>query len=225
MTVARSPWLLRKPRARPAQLRVFCFSHAGAGASSYAAWGREAPADVDWVALQFPGRENRFNEPCFRNLGELVEALLRELEAELKDVPYALFGHSMGALIAFETARAIANRQMAAPPVALFVSGRPAPDAAQRMPPYHLLPDDALLAALAPIAGPMRSFAADPSLILGVLPVIRADLALVDDYRYVAGPLLTSPLWVFGAKDDPLTPVRTLESWSAMTRADCEFRL
>src|SRR4051794_20676020 len=116
-----SPWIrFDAPDARAA-LRLFCFPYAGAGASVYRGWKRRPPASIHVCPIQLPGREERIREPPFTNMDALCAALLPELAPYL-DMPVALFGHSMGALIAYQAATRLRNQ--GCEPVHLLVSGQ-----------------------------------------------------------------------------------------------------
>jgi surfactin synthase thioesterase subunit len=106
-------------------VRLCCLGHAGSDASAFYPWARELPADVDLCVVQLPGRENRLGEPALTRMGPLVDGLARAM-SPLLGVPYALFGHSMGATVGFELARAL-RRKGAPGPVRLFTAGRRAP--------------------------------------------------------------------------------------------------
>src|SRR5688500_6938436 len=118
-------WAIYPSRNPNARLRLFCFPYAGGGATIYSTWARGLPPEVQVVAVQPTGREGRLAETPYSDLGQLVEAMHRELRPHL-DKPFAFFGHSNGGLMAFELARAL--RRAGGPmPLHLFASGRPAP--------------------------------------------------------------------------------------------------
>jgi surfactin synthase thioesterase subunit len=134
---ARSRWV-QVSRARPgARLRLVCLPPAGGGASRYRGWPALLPDDVEVVSVQLPGRENRFNEQPIESMEELVDQLVEGLASYLTR-PFALFGHSMGALIAFELIRRL--RPSGVAPVHLFASGCRAPHLPSRSPDWHTLP-------------------------------------------------------------------------------------
>lgn len=209
-----SRWL---PAAMPdAGTRLFCFPHAGVGASTYRAWPRSlSQADLGVLPVQLPGRENRMGEPALRAVEPVVEALVRCV-ADRLDRPYALFGHSMGALVAFEFARRL--RELGAPPpVHLFVSGRIAPQLADPRQKLHDLPDAELCARLADLGGLPAAVLADPALLGLLLPLLRADLAVNENYRYRPAPPLPVPITAFGGEHDPKVTEAELRAWAEQT--------
>src|SRR5262245_53644991 len=131
------------PSLRPgsdADVRLFCFPYAGGGASVYRGWAGCLPGSVDVCPVQLPGREARFREPPFARIGPLVEALAASIRPWL-DRPFAFFGHSMGALIAFELSRRL-QHEHGLQPVRLFVSGCAAPQVQTEREAIHALPAD-----------------------------------------------------------------------------------
>src|SRR3954454_11305125 len=140
----KDPWVQR-PLPRPgARLRLLLIPHAGGGASAFRGWAEALPPEVEVCPVQLPGRENRMREPAFDRLPPLVEALAGALE-RWRDLPYAVLGHSNGALIGFELARH-ARRTGAPGPVHLFASGRRAPHVPSRQRDVYRLPQDELVA-------------------------------------------------------------------------------
>jgi medium-chain acyl-[acyl-carrier-protein] hydrolase len=102
-----SPWIVR-PRPNPAaSLRLFCLPYAGGGASVYRAWAGLLPAEIELCVIQLPGREQRIGEPAYTSMPDLVAALAEQLAPWAADLPYALFGHSLGALVAYELGQAL----------------------------------------------------------------------------------------------------------------------
>jgi len=207
---------------RPAaRLRLFCFPYAGGGASTFHTWSRHLPEQVEVAAVQLPGREDRFREQPFHCLAPLVRTLA-PVVAERCDIPFACFGHSMGGLIAFELTRHL--RQTGAPiPDCLFLSGRRAPDQPDPLPPIPDLPDDQFVRELRQRYGGFPdAIASDPQLRSLFLPMIRADLELVNSYVYRPEPPLDCPIAVYGGLSDPIAR-NCLEAWQAQTTA--AFRL
>ena len=202
--------------------RLFCFPYAGAGASAYATWHRHAPPGLAVVATQLPGREHRLKEPAEPNLHRLVEALAPAVEPFTWE-RYSLFGHSMGALIVFELARAL-RRRGCPPPDMIFVSGRGAPDAARPMRPIHMLPDRQFIDEIRSLNGTPDAVLDHPEFTSLFLPALRADFATVETYKYTAEGRLSSPISAFGGVEDTI-PREALDAWKLHTTARFQLRM
>jgi medium-chain acyl-[acyl-carrier-protein] hydrolase len=208
-----SPWLLRFAPRPGARVRLFCFSHAGGGAAMYRTWLDALPASVELCAVQLPGRESRLREPPFTSMPHLVAALVPELLAHL-DRPYALFGHSMGALVAFEAARALQAMGAQRQPIRLLVSGRRAPHLPETETLMHTLSDTEFVAEI------RRRYGGIPDEVLRhrellelLLPGLRADIAAIETHTFVPGPALGCPLTVFGGDADARATREQLAAW------------
>jgi surfactin synthase thioesterase subunit len=208
-------WIVRRQLEHPPRLRLFCAPYAGGGAAAYREWLKAFSADVDVCALQLPGRERRHREPALTDMGSLVEALVDVLEPYL-DCPFAFFGHSMGSVIAYETARAI-RAQRGLSPRCLFVSGRRAPHLQARKAPIHPLPDKAFLDEIRALNGTPPEVLAHAELMALMLPLLRADFTLVETYRPFALPKLECPIVALAATEDPEATVEELAAWRDAT--------
>jgi len=206
------------PRPTPdARLRLFCFPHAGGGASVFYAWPRGLPPQVEVVAVQPPGREGRLMEKPFSSMDELIDAMYPAL-LPLLDRPFALFGHSNGGLMAFEIARRL-RRDGRTMPVHLFGSGRPAPQIALTLPPLHTLDDPDFIDALRRLNGTPEEVLANEEIMRLVLPLLRADFAIGETYRYRDEPPLDVPITAFGGATDPEVSAEQVEAWGEQTTA------
>ncbi|MEU3188699.1 alpha/beta fold hydrolase [Streptomyces sp. NPDC006923] len=217
-----SKWFRRYVRTEPgdaARPRLICFPHAGGAASAYAGLARLLSPHLDVVAVQYPGRQDRRREtpaPGITALAGTVAELLREDAAG----PYAFFGHSMGALVAYETARAL-QRWDAPGPVRLLLSGRGAPGATLN-PHDQLDSDDAVLAAVRRLGGTDATVLDDPELVAMALPALRADYGALASYRWAPDPVLNTPVSVFVGADDPVVPVPAADAWRDRTTLESE---
>lgn len=215
--------LLWKPAERVAPtMRLFCFSYAGMGASAYRMWPAALPAEIEVVAIQLPGRESRLRDAPYTSIAAIVAALETTLPDQLV-VPFAFFGHSMGAVVAFELARALARAGLPAP-VHLFVSGRRPPRVPDPDPPMHALAAPEFIAEL------QRRYGGIPGEVLAhaelmelLLPCVRADITALETHEFTPGPKLQIPISAFGGTHDRRTPRAHLEAWREETSA--EFRL
>jgi surfactin synthase thioesterase subunit len=194
-----------------------CFPHAGGGAALYRRWPALLPGELDLslYAVQPPGRENRIGEPAIRDLTVLVDALVEATRAQ-RAQPYALFGHSVGALVAFELTRALRRRGENLPSV-LFVSGCGAPQQGCAERAYGELDDAAFVERLRRFEGTPEGALENAELRALLLPTLRADLGLRDGYRCASEPPLVVPIVAFGGEDDPDVTTADLCAWSAQT--------
>jgi medium-chain acyl-[acyl-carrier-protein] hydrolase len=215
---ARDPWIVR-PRPLPdAKLRLFLLPHAGAGASFFRGWADafSPQLGVEVCAVQLPGRETRMREPPFDRWEPLVAALSEALVPHL-DLPYAVFGHSTGAMVGFELARTY--RRSGRPlPVHLFPSGRPAPHLPRMLFTYDL-PDEGFIDSVRELGGIPEEVLAHRELMGLVLPILRADMAVNELYEYREEPPLDVPITVYGGLADPRAEVEHLEAWAQHTTA------
>lgn len=206
--------------------RLVCFPHAGGSATAYLPLARTLPADLDVVSVQYPGRQDRYRETPFTSIGALVEAVAGHLAEELvKDPsrPYALFGHSMGSLVAFETARLLAARELPAAQ-RLFLSGRGAPG--PRTSGHYQFFDDAdVLAEVRRLGGTDQSMLDNAEVMEMVLPGLRADYRALGGYRWREGEPLAAPVTVLVGDSDPMVSVEEAVTWREHTRGDFALKV
>jgi surfactin synthase thioesterase subunit len=220
---AKDPWIQR-PRPRPdARLRLLLLPHAGGGASMFRGWADALPPDVEVCPVQLPGRENRVMDRAFDRMPPLVEALAEVLE-RWRDLPFAVFGHSNGALVGFELAR-LARRTGSPGPVHLFASGRRAPDVPSRLPDVHRLPDAEMISELSRLGGMPKQVTEHPELMQLLLPLLRADLALIETYEFREEPPLSVPVTVYTSTADPRVNLDEARAWERHTAAGFQLRV
>lgn len=187
-----------------------CFPHAGGSAGFFAPWSTKLPSGIDVAAVRYPGRADRLAEPPPASMPLLVDAVADALEP-LADRPIVLFGHSLGALVAYEVARELTRRDL--PPAHLIVSGRRAPGD-EPGGTKHLLPEDDLVAELVRLGG------TDPGLLAGedarsvFMPAIRADFRLAENYRWLPGREPACPLTVLLGDDDSEIDAERAGRWA-----------
>lgn len=200
---------------------VLCFPPAGAGASFFHRWRGSSPL-LEIVPVEVPGRERRFAEAPHTDLHALVAQLARELDAVTADASrVALFGHSFGAVLAYEVARALLARDPERD-LALFVSGAAVPGTPR---PLHIadLPDAEVVPAIQRLTGHRDPALEHPDLQALVLPALRADVEMHERHRPAARPPLRVPVVAIRGRRDPLVSARTAAGWRALTSA--EFRM
>ncbi|MBP2473455.1 surfactin synthase thioesterase subunit [Crossiella equi] len=216
------PWV-RCYESRPqARLRLFCFPHAGGTASAYRLWPPLLPAGVEMLAVQYPGREERFSETLLTNMDDLVEELVAGIRAEL-DRPFVFFGHSMGAAVAYETALALHRLGLPAPQ-RLVVSGKEAPEHVE-FGEVHLRTDDGLVEQLVGLGGTGTAVLEHPELRELLLPIVRADYQLIETYRPSPGPVLSCPVTAFVGDEDPELTVDQARDWNKVTTGEFDLQV
>jgi medium-chain acyl-[acyl-carrier-protein] hydrolase len=207
--------LRHAPVTGPARLRLVAVPHAGGAASAYGHWSRRLDPAVAVTVVQPPGRETRSHEAAH----EGIEAFVAEVCAAvtgLDPLPTVVFGHSLGAHVAFEVCRRLAG---CGPPVVhLVVAGARAPHCPPPATPISGLPDAEFLAALIELGGMPRALLAHADYMDAVLPTVRADIAMAERYQARPAAPLDCPITVFGGDADPLAPPFTLQGWSEHTR-------
>lgn len=223
MTVPASKWVIRPKPAPDARRRLFCFPFAGGGAMTYRTWPAHLPADSEVCAVQLPGREGRLREPLFRSLTDLIPPLADALEPFL-DRPCAFFGHSMGAIIAFELARELRRRRVSAL-TALLVSARIAPQTPDPDRPVYQLPEPEFIDRLRTFNGTPDAVLQNPELLAMLVPILRADFAINEGYVYAEEPPLDVPIAAFGGDRDPVVPSGKLGEWASQTSAGFSQRI
>jgi medium-chain acyl-[acyl-carrier-protein] hydrolase len=216
------PWILR-PRPRPAaRLRLLCIPHAGGGASAFRGWADVFPESIEVCPVQLPGREQRIREAPFDRLEPLVEALAGAV-LRRAETPFAVFGHSNGALIGYELARRLRRRGERGP-VHLVASGRRAPHVPPPPPLTHALPDEEFLDELARLGGIPAEVREHPELREMLLPVLRADVTVHETYEYQDEAPLEIPITGYAGVDDPRAPPDVVAEWAFHTAWEFNLR-
>jgi len=220
----RARWL--RDQNPPTQLtggiRLFCFAHAGAGASTFHGWPELVGPGVQVTAVQLPGREDRIRERAHEDL----EALLGELVPVLAgavDGPYALFGHSMGALVAYEAARRLVVQGVPAP-VHMFASALGAPHAPYRTRYVSTLPEKEFKRAMVTMSGLPKEAVQEPAFLSLLLPTLRADFRLCESYEHVDSAPLPCRLTVLTGADDDVAPL-DLALWRELNTGRFRIRV
>ncbi len=217
----RNAWLPAKGCNHWEQHFLFCLPYAGGSAAVFRDWSEHIPPELALHPVQLPGRGERLRESPFTSLTLLVPALAQALLPSL-DRQFSLFGHSMGALVAFELAHYL-RQEFDLRPARLFVSGYRAPMLPQRWNPVHNLPEEALVNHLRDHGGTPEAILAVPELMEILLPSLRADFAICETYSYSERRPLDCPITAFGGKQDNLVSEAELSGWARLTAS--EFRL
>jgi surfactin synthase thioesterase subunit len=208
----RSPWFPAL-RERGGEIPLLCLPFAGGASTAYRTW---CAPPVTIVPVELPGRGGRFNEPTMNDMGQLADALSEAIRQTFSP-PFALFGHSMGATLAFECARRLEQH----PPKALVVSGR-APNG--RVPPWHRMDDASLVEALRALGGTPQAVLDNAELRALMLPIVRADFAMLSRYEWNPNPCVHVPILALGGDRDPAFLPHELDLWRDATDGSFEAR-
>ncbi|MFJ2407256.1 thioesterase II family protein [Streptomyces xanthochromogenes] len=204
------------PRPAADAIRLICFPHAGGAASSYLSLATALTPAVDVLAVQYPGRQDRRREAPIEDIGRMAEALADEMRGQTEK-PYAFFGHSMGAVLAYETACRLDERHLRGP-AALILSGRGAPAPRPRL--HDQLRTDAdILAAVRRLGGASPQVLDDPEMREMVMPALRADYRAIGSYAWQPREPLDTPITVLIGDSDPVVTVEQAAAWVDFTTA------
>lgn len=215
-----SPWFTVPPIER-ARIRLFCFPYAGGSSLIFRTWSRTLGASIAVCPAHLPGREKRLTEKPYTSVQPLVEAVAEAIVPHL-DLPFAFFGHSMGALISFELARQL--RRMGKPlPVHMFLSGRAAPQLEEREAITYNLPAKEFADELRRLNGTPREVLEHEELMDLMVPLLRADFQICQTYDYTQEPALDCPITAFGGLSDVDIKGEMVQAWREQTTRS--FRL
>jgi medium-chain acyl-[acyl-carrier-protein] hydrolase len=208
-------WVPWRNITRRTRLRLLCLPYAGGSASAFRNWSAALPEGIEICPVELAGRGNRFQEAPCRDLGRLVRDLSNELRP-LLDVPFAIFGHSMGALLTYLLALRLRKENLPGP-VQLFLSGRRAAHLACRVRSFHNATDPELLRHLQALNGIPEEIFKSAGLLSMILPIFRADLELIDAYTHQNQPPLDCSICALAGIEDPFTTIEEVQAWRAHT--------
>jgi surfactin synthase thioesterase subunit len=206
------------------RLMLFCIPYAGGSAMIYNRWKGLLDERIELVPLELAGRGKRYQEPFHHSFSEALEDLYSQTEEFLDGGPYAIFGHSMGSLLAFELAHRLQSAKAIPPLHHLFLSGRDAPNySVSQNKQYSDLPDEQLIAIIKELGIAAPEIFQNPAILNIFLPVLRADFRIVEDYRFVDKPEpLDTNITVIYGDTDPIIE-HDMNEWARFTRRD--FRM
>ncbi len=216
-------WLLCTSSSKPVQSRLFCLPYTGGDASAYRSWTGELPRGVDVCAAQLPGRGKRIREPRITRMDALIPLLVEAMRESLGQ-PFAIFGHDLGALIAFELARSL--RRMSLPqPARLFLFCHRAPNLPSRVADIHRLEESESRKELRLRADVPEEVLEHEELMALVSPILRADFEIEETYSFVAEDPLDVPFTIVGGLADDRVDASELEAWRQQTRAEARVEM
>ena len=217
------PWLAYHRLFPESRARLFWLPYAGGGASAYRSWQGIKPDDVEFCPVQPSGRENRLRETAISSIERLIEGIDAAL-APMLDRPFALFGYSMGATVAFEWAHRL-RMERGMEPQLLIVAARAAPQLPPTWPRMYDLPDDEFKQSLGDLSGTPEGVLENEELIELLLPLLRADFEIHDTYRPPTRPPLTCTIIAFRGRDDDAVPEESLRFWIAVSDGPFDLHL
>lgn len=218
-----NPWLAQVKPNPAARVRLFCIPFAGGDPSAFAGWAESLPSSIEVCPILLPGRWTRVKEPLLTDIVPLVRALGDSL-LPLLDKPFALFGHSTGALICFELTRWL-RKQRDLQPARLFASGCGAPHLPGRTEPIHSLSEPEFVEKLRSFQGIPEGVLDELELREMVLRILRADFHLTETYVYRNDQPLACPITVFGGLHDPFVSRSSLQAWREQTSGRFKLRI
>jgi medium-chain acyl-[acyl-carrier-protein] hydrolase len=209
-----SPWIEFRPERRDAQTRVLCVPYAGGSAQVFHALARSMPETIEIGAIELPGRWSRRREPLLTRVSDASRSLAAEI-TRLPPKPYALFGYSVGGLIAFETARILAQDAKQQQPLALIVAAVGAPAERPNRPHLHTLSDAEFIKKQMDRypGGISPAVLAEPDLMEMLLPILKADTKMFETYQYLPGTPLACPIYAVAGDQDPQCPPASMAGW------------
>ncbi|MEW6445854.1 MAG: thioesterase II family protein [Pseudomonadota bacterium] len=216
----KTPWFT--PPAASAKAILFCFPFSGGSASAFREWTSAAPSSLAVVPVQLPGREARLMEKPFSDIHALNGAVLEVMRPYL-DRPYALFGHSMGALIIFELARLIRRKGLPAPQH-IFPSAFRSPEKPNPREDIHHLREKGFIDKLREYGGTPESVFQHEELLQLIMPMLQADFSVHETYRYYEEEPLDVPISIFAGLNDRVVPENHMDGWDKHTRASFKKR-
>jgi medium-chain acyl-[acyl-carrier-protein] hydrolase len=213
-------WLSQRNSGK---MRLFCFSCAGGTVEIFRRWAHLLPPDIELCGIELPGRGSRWAEPLRTDIQSLMDSFMPELMLWL-DKPMSLLGHSLGALVSFETARQL-RREGFEEIIDLFIASFRGPNTHSCNQRVTILPDPQIIEWLRHLKGVPEKIMCNPSLMTTILPILRADLGIVETYEYTPGLPFNWPISVFAGISDPTIRRQDLGAWREHTSATFSLQM
>lgn len=206
-------WFDQRSKSPTARYSLYCFPFAGGSATYYSSWSKYFRGPIEIIPVQLPGRGPRMAEPAPTAIEDLADQITDRIA--LADTSPLLLGHSMGAILAFEVARRL--EAIGLPTTNLFVSGRPAPPLVRPVEAVSQLPRAEFVQVLREYGAADDEVLSHNELLDVLIPMIRADFAMIEAYRYRPGPLLSCPIFAWCGTHDPEVDPTAIQGWGEMT--------
>jgi medium-chain acyl-[acyl-carrier-protein] hydrolase len=217
-----NPWLIYGEPNSKIRLRLFCFPYCGSGASIFRQWPENMPESIGICPVQFPGRENRIDEPLFTVMPRLIDVMAANLDSCF-DIPFALFGHSMGGVVAFELARYLSHAQ-GIDPVHLFVSASRPPHIREPRP-VHQLPKQEFINVMRNSGGIPKAVLQNNEFMELIEPILRADFTLIETLPGSDREPLAIPITAFGGTEDTYVTAAMVDAWRKYTSSTFSIKM
>ncbi|BAZ37898.1 putative thioesterase [Calothrix sp. NIES-4101] len=212
------------PKPNPdANLRLFCLPYAGGSSIIFRSWLNKLPGNVEICLIELPARGSKIKLPPLNRLEAIVKELSIQIQPYL-DKPFAFFGHSMGGLLSFEIARHL-RQEYAKKPSHLFVSASRAPQIPSLKPPLHALPETEFKQELRRLNGTPVSVLENTELMELLIPILRADFAVLETYAYTQQSALECPITAFGGLEDGEVSLQELKEWRSQTQSSFQLEI
>lgn len=214
-------WFMIPERKSDAKFRLFCFPFAGSGPSVFFKWVNDIDSNIELVAVQLPGREKRLSEPVLYKMDSILEELVPAI-IPLLGKPFFFFGHSMGAILAYELVRWLHKNNQKLP-LKIYLSGRRAPHLSEKDHPIHNLPDKQFIAKIREYGGLPGEILDNKAFLDFYLPILKADFSVVETYQYKNLPRVNVPFCAMGGDKDLLADVDEIKAWQELTAGDFNY--
>lgn len=220
--IDRGTWIRRYHQAPGSPVQLICFPHAGGSATFFFPVAKALAPAVGVAAVQYPGRQDRRNEPNIDNIPGLADAIFSAIRP-LADRPLAFFGHSMGAVVAYEVALRL-EKDGAPPLTRLYASGRRAPSR-YRDEEVHKTGDAGVIAELRALSGTDGNLLGDPETLALILPAVKNDYKAIETYRDAPGRTMTCPVIALTGDSDAKVTADEAKAWAEHTTGSFELRV
>jgi surfactin synthase thioesterase subunit len=202
--------------------KLFCLPYAGGSATIYEKWKRYLHPSIELIGVDYSGRGRRFSEPLFDDFKKIVDDIFFILKDEITNSPYSIFGHSMGALVAYELAYKIQKEDLPMP-IHIFLSGKGAPQFSHRDKMIHNLDNHKFKEELLKLDGTPKEVLENDALMEIFLPILKSDFKAIEEYTYFekAAPIDCNFTILYG-KDEKM-PINKISEWQVHTKNKCNF--
>ncbi|MET9296620.1 alpha/beta fold hydrolase [Streptomyces sp. NPDC003077] len=218
---ATSTWLRSYHPAPQARHRLVCFPHAGGSATFFHPVSARLAPEIEVLSLQYPGRQDRRHETAIPDIAGLADRVAAEIGALTGPRP-VFFGHSMGAVLAFEVAHRLEQDDRG--PLALVLSGRRAPST-HRVENVHQRDDEGVITELKLLSGTNAALLGDEEILRMILPAIRSDYRAIETYTCPEDRAVACPVTVFTGDADPRTTLDEARAWERHTRGTFDLEV